>query len=444
MKRIFLSYFLFILVTLVTIDLAVSPIASKIAEHYYKKELNVYYSDLVRGTFHMLAEDLEGIPQDRWNEHITSLQQFFGYPIGLLARDEIVLTEEENRIFERGQVILQDNRNLFYQRFGDTNYLLKMGPFEEEGVGLYMLYIVIWGMVLIFLAIFTTVWALPFWRKLRKISNSAIAFGDGNLEARAVIPKRSSLAPLADSFNSMADRIQQLINTQRELTNAVSHELRTPIARVRFGLEMLNEAKKEADRKHYISEISQDVDELDNLITESLTYARFDSGNPQIDLQPCIILEWLTQITDKAGKAHPGITYTLNNLLSPLEKEGVMEIRYMTRAVTNLIHNGMNHAQSIIEVTLAEKDNELLIHVDDDGGGIAEEDRQRIFEPFTRLDNSRNRATGGYGLGLAIVKRISNWHNGRVMVTDSPHGGARFTLAWPAFAGKDGVSSDSL
>lgn len=443
MKRIFLSYFFFILVTLVTIDQAVSPIASKIAEHYYRKELNVYYGDLVRGTFHLLAEDLEGIPQERWSEHITSLQQYFGYPIGLLARDEVVLSEEENRIFERGQVILQNNRNLFYQRFGDTNYLLKMGPFEEEAVRFYMLYIVIWGMILIFLAIFTMVWALPFWRKLRRISSSAIAFGDGNLEARAIIPKRSSLAPLADSFNSMADRIQQLINTQRELTNAVSHELRTPIARVRFGLEMLNGAKKEVERKHYIGEISQDVDELDNLITESLIYARFDSGNPQIDLHSCNIHEWLTQIIAKACIAHPEITCTLNNLLSPSEKKGVMELRYMTRAVTNLIHNGINHTQSILEVTLAEEADKVLIHVDDDGGGIAEDDRQRIFEPFTRLDNSRNRATGGYGLGLAIVKRISNWHNGHVMVTDSPHGGARFTLTWPAFANKDGVSSGS-
>lgn len=440
MKRIYLSYFLFITFTLLIIDLAVSPLADRIVSHYFKNEINRYYGDLVRGTFHMLTEDLQKIPLDKWEAHIESLKPHFGYPINLVVKNELNLSAEGNKNFQQKHIIVTDNQDLFYQRVGETEYLLSMGPFDEDNVNLYPLYIVIWGMVILFLALFTTVWALPFWRKLRRISSSAIAFGDGNLEARAVIPKRSSLAPLADSFNGMADQIQQLIHNQRELTNAVSHELRTPIARVRFGLEMLGDAKREAERKHYLAEISQDVDELDNLITESLTYARFDTGNPQIDMKPCVLQDWLKQITVKAGKAHPDIDCTLNNLLSPLDKKGLMENRYMTRAVNNLIHNGMNHARSIIEVTLAEESHSLFIHVDDDGGGIAEEDRERIFEPFTRLDSSRNRETGGYGLGLAIVKRIVSWHGGSVTVADSSLGGARFTVAWPAFVKGEGDS----
>ena len=433
MKRIFFSYFLFITLSVVTIDMVVSPLAEKIANRYFKNEINRYYSDLVKGTFHLLAEDLERIPTESWQEHITLIQTYFGYPIDLIRQDEVSFSVEETERLAENQIILNIGHDLFYQRVGQSELLLSMGPFEEDVVDLGLLYVAIWGIVMVFLAVFTTVWVLPFWQKLRRISNSAITFGDGNLEARAVIPKRSSLAPLADSFNSMADRIQQLIHTQRELTNAVSHELRTPLARVRFGLEMLNDSRKEAERKHYLAEISQDIDELDNLITESLTYARFDSGNPQIDLQPCILQDWLKQILKKVGKTNPNVSFKLNNLLSPENKEGSVERKYMTRAVTNLIHNGMNHASAKIEVTLVEEQDCVFIHIDDDGDGIAEENRQRIFEPFTRLDNSRNRATGGYGLGLAIVKRITNWHTGRVMVADSPLGGARFTLSWPAF-----------
>jgi len=444
MKRIYLSYFLFITFTLLIIDLAVSPMADRIVSHYFKNEINRYYGDLVRGTFYMLAEDLHKISVDRWDTHIDSLQTHFGYPIDLVLRNEIDLTPEEDRDFQQKRIIVTNDQELFYQRVGETEYLLSMGPFDEDNVNLYPLYVIIWGMVILFLALFTSVWALPFERKLRNISSSAIAFGEGNLEARAVIPKRSSLAPLADSFNSMADHIQQLINNQRELTNAVSHELRTPIARVRFGLEMLGDAKKEADRKHYISELTQDVDELDNLITESLTYARFDSGNPQIDLQSCIITKWLEPIIEKVAKAYPSISCRINNQLSPVEKEGLLEIRYMTRAVTNLIQNGMKHTKTSIEVTLAQEESNIFIHIDDNGDGIAEADRLRIFDPFTRLDTSRNRATGGYGLGLAIVKRIANWHGGNVVVTDSPYGGARFTLEWPAFAKEKVASPDSL
>jgi signal transduction histidine kinase len=105
--------------------------------------------------------------------------------------------------------------------------------------------------------------------------------------------------------------------------------------------------------------------------------------------------------------------------------------------VSNLIANAGRYAKSQIVVSLEKKDNACMIHVDDDGPGIAEADRKRIFEPFVRLDASRDRDTGGSGLGLAIVQRIVTMHRGTVWTETSPLGGARFTLGWPCHISLD-------
>lgn len=103
----------------------------------------------------------------------------------------------------------------------------------------------------------------------------------------------------------------------------------------------------------------------------------------------------------------------------------------MARALGNLLQNARCHAHEQIVVSFTREGTDYLLSVEDDGPGIPESDRACIFEPFTRLDASRDRDTGGYGLGLAIVSRVAQWHDGSVCVTDSSLGGARFVLRWP-------------
>jgi signal transduction histidine kinase len=231
----------------------------------------------------------------------------------------------------------------------------------------------------------------------------------------------------------MADRIQQLIDTQKELTHAVSHELRTPISRIRFSLEMLNGASLVTDRKHYIAEIVKDINDLEDLVAESLAYAQFEHGDPQLERQSRILEPWLQQIAHTVLKSHPQIKYQCLNLISEPERTVYLEPRYMARAIGNLLQNAANHAKSRIDVTLSENQEECVIQVDDDGSGIPEADRRRVFNAFIRLESSRSRDSGGYGLGLAIVQRVATWHGGRASATDAPLGGARFTIRWPGF-----------
>lgn len=442
MKRIFFSFFLFVTVTIVVLNLAFSPLVERAMIHYLKDVLDAHYSDLTRGTFHMLMEDLGDRPESQWPQRIEHLQDHFGYPIGLKRLSEIEMTKEEHTQLLNRQVVAKDDGELFYLRVHDTQYALIMGPVKEPEMDFFGLAGLIWAAAIVVVAILALLWALPFWRKLKRIIAASQAFGDGRLDTRARVPRRSALAPLADAFNGMADRIQGLIDAQRELTNAVSHELRTPISRIRFSLEMLGGATRVSDRKHYLAEMSQDIDELDELVTESLIYARFDRGAPRIEWQSRLPEPWLRKVTSHATKGLRSIEFTCTNRLSQTDREIRLEPRYMGRALGNLIQNAAAYANGCIAVVLVDDGEDCLIHVDDDGPGIPEADRRRVFQAFTRLDTSRDRDTGGFGLGLAIVQRVVAWHGGRVEISRSPLGGARFTIRWPGFPADEQRTSD--
>ncbi len=434
MKRIFLSFFCLLLLTITVLEFAFLPMVTKAVEHYFQNQLNAYYRSLVKGIFYMVNTDLNRHTEDQWPDRISGLAPNFGFPIELRRGHDIELTSSERRQLLNNSIVVREDGELFYQKVGQTNWVLSLGPVEDLEGDFVWLEIIIWSALIVVVGLLTFIWALPFARKLHKISTAAEAFGNGRLESRAEVPHRSALAPLADAFNSMADRIQQLISTQKELTNAVSHELRTPISRIRFSMEMLDGAAKVADRKQYLSEITKDVDELDDLITESLTYARFEHSTPQIEWQIRVLEPWLQQIALNATKNHGQIDMRVRNFFAKADREVYLEPRYMGRAISNLIQNAVHHAKKQIEVSIAEDGDACLIHVDDDGPGIAEVDRIRVFQAFTRLDASRHRKSGGYGLGLAIVERVVAWHGGCASISESPLGGARLTISWPGFS----------
>ena len=108
-----------------------------------------------------------------------------------------------------------------------------------------------------------------------------------------------------------------------------------------------------------------------------------------------------------------------------------LDCRSMPYAVTNLLRNAIRYARTRIRVSAALVGDQIELHVDDDGIGIPPDERERVFSAFTRLDRSRDRATGGYGLGLAIARLVLAQHGGTASAADSPLGGARFTLRWP-------------
>ena len=229
----------------------------------------------------------------------------------------------------------------------------------------------------------------------------------------------------------MAERIQRLIAMQKELSSAISHELRTPIARMRFAVEMLPDADTDEERERVRAMMGDDLDELDSLIDASLTYSRFERELPELNLTSVELASWLNESVDAIRILGKSLELTVDCSALPGGQQVELDLKSMPYALTNLLRNAIKYAKSRIVVSAQVADGRALIHVDDDGIGIPPEERQKVFSAFTRLDRSRDRATGGYGLGLAIVKLVLEQHDGTAAADASPLGGARFTLSWP-------------
>jgi len=283
------------------------------------------------------------------------------------------------------------------------------------------------------IAIFCWIWPLS--RDLSKLERHTRTLGTESAEPRVSLPPQSAAHSLAAAFNRMADRISYLLNIQREMTNAVSHELRTPLARMKFALEMALDSKDLTQIKSRLGGIKQDVTEMDELVNQLLNYANFDQSNPTLDWKrgdmKSLVQEIVQRLTaeDTEQKVQPHVQLQVIN--QGCHSRFYCDWHLMERAVLNLIQNALRHCRTELSITIEQAEHYFVVVVDDDGVGIPETSRTEVFESFVRLRNAGEGQTSGFGLGLTIVRRIMQWHHGEVTASESPLGGARFTLRWP-------------
>lgn len=430
MRRIFMTFYLLILLTMGVIFFSFDPLFNWYYESYFKEDFDVYLSDMAKGTFHLLEEDLKKIPRNRWAERIKTVAPFFGYPLALQPIGSITLPSDAQARLRAGRYVVNWKEECILHRMGRTETALLMGPipdfertrhFKRAEWAVLLTFLVLMGMVAL-------AWVTPLWRNLKTIMGAATRFGRGDLAARASVSRHSTLSPLAQSFNAMADRIKRLIDSRKMLLNAVSHELRTPASRIRFGLEMADTDDPEA-RGKFLRGISEDVNELDNMVSELLLYARFDRENPELLVEEIPTLEWLNRLAEKWENKREGILFHIHKEGMPATVHG--DHRYLTRALENLVSNAVRHTLTRVDIFLHVQNDHYFLQVEDDGPGIPENERIHVFEPFVRLDESRNRISGGHGLGLAIARQIMEWHKGTATAESSRSGGARLVLFWP-------------
>ncbi|MGB1256526.1 MAG: ATP-binding protein [Thiolinea sp.] len=388
------------------------------------------------GTFFLLQQAFAGQPEATWPDIMKTLQAQFGFPLTLYPMQAVKLEQEQRRRLEAGEtvVVLQGEfEEVSYQRLADSNYALQIGVISPPWFGRYLNQLI--AAVLVFILLLSsTFWLWPLWRNLLQIRNAAEAFGRGEYGTRVPHRKHSRLAVVTEAFNAMAERTQNSIRAQKELTTAVSHELRTPVARMRFALDMLSGSHDPAEKQRYLDSMNLDIDELDTLLEELLTYARFDQAGQKLQRQWVPLAAWLEQaMTGLQLLAGDKMLNRRCENISP-QTEAWLEPVLMQRVLNNLVQNALRHAQSRVEVLLWQEGSDFLLQVDDDGPGIPLHERERLFEAFAVQEDSRNKALAGFGLGLAIVKRIVESHQGEVAIAEAELGGARFLVRWPVSA----------
>jgi len=343
-----------------------------------------------------------------------------GFPVRFLTAGAVVHAGDATSAST--EEFFDDEGRSIYLRSSETlGGSIQVGPAspaEERGLLAFV-------PQLFYAAIFVlvAVWLWPLIRDVDLLTSAAHDFASDYRQPMATRDKTGPLRDLAASFDHMAARIASLIQGQKDLTSALSHEIRTPLARIKFAMAVIASKTPIAEE---LGSIEQDVREIDRLIATMLEFARLDHPDTALDWQEVPADEWLEEACGRT------LLREGQSLSQQAPAQAVrMDPGRMALAASNLLVNACRYAQRQVSIALTVGERDYSLAVEDDGPGIPEADREKVFKAFARLDDSRSRGTGGYGLGLAIVARVAALHGGAARVETSPLGGARIVVAWP-------------
>lgn len=433
MNRIFFRFFMLVMLSITAATFVIYFAMSRL----FGDPLDDIARRQASAQIFLIEQYVDEAPADEWLVRLNRVREVSDTRFDLVTLEaaRAALPGSSLAALERGQVVLDVDNKSFYRRVDlkgeryigsdeevihardlpiDVNLALKMEAVRYVIVALALLVPI-------------ALWSRSHWQGLQKLSRVADEFGAGRLSARARMPRSASIYPLAERIDHMADRIEELLVSQKNLLHSVSHELRTPIARLEFAFELLDAKANDPALRKRIAAMEGDLRELNELVNELLGMARLDSE--QALQRETVAVAHLLQAA--AGALPPGgqaLSVEADGQLGTLEADP----RLLGRALSNLLRNAQKYAVAAIRLSARREGGRLLVAVEDDGPGIPDEERERIFKPFYRLDRSRDRATGGFGLGLSIARKAVQLHGGTVTVERSALGGATFVISLPA------------
>lgn len=431
-RNFLLRSYVFIVLGIMLIALFLDALMAARSRDNLADELRATHAPL----FALLTDALLPLPPEQRDATLQTLSADWAFPVRLLSSADFAGAPELAADLVSGEILVfSDSRSapVLYRRLGVDDAVLAIGPLPQAAAGTLFETLVI-TIYYSLVALLVLWWIRPFYRDLTLLRRAAADFGKADFSTRVKLSSKSSILPVAQSFNAMADRIEYLVEAHRELTHAVSHELRTPLARFRFSLEILARNSDPEKKQHYLDNMKADVVELETLIDELLSYARLSEENLLTNLHDTDLRSWLQ--AEVATYADEKITLSCSfGGNSPAQQfRSSINPDLMARAVHNIIRNGLRYARSSIAVHVQASEHWVEIRICDDGPGIPDAMREKIFEPFARLETSRDKSSGGYGLGLAIAARILQRHNGSIHVENCAPCGACFILRWPTGA----------
>jgi signal transduction histidine kinase len=273
---------------------------------------------------------------------------------------------------------------------------------------------------------------------LRRMADTAAAVEAGDLTPRIggepTAPVEARV--LAESFDSMLDRLDDAFSRQRRFASDASHELRTPLTAIRGQLELLGRQERpEPQEVRRVEEVAlREMARIERLVDDLLLLARLDERAPLARRRLSV-----RALLEGVVAAQPGPAVRLSSAA-----DGTVDLdpERITQVLRNLIDNARRHAgrEGRVEISASAEDGLLTIRVDDDGPGVPQEERERVFDRFHRGDPSRGRSSGGSGLGLPICRSIVAAHGGEIWIGDSPLGGARVAVRLGGFQPQPGTA----
>ena len=318
----------------------------------------------------------------------------------------------------------------------DRGVLVARGVHGAQARWVGPVFMIVSGLVILVLGAIVT--ARYIVRPIDRLAKTARDLGAGDLSARSRLERTDEIGELGQRFDEMADRIQVLVRSEKELFANIAHELRTPLSRIGVALDLASEGDAAAARAS-LAEIAVDVSELETIIDDILSTLRFEIADragvvAQLPLRRSQVPAGsiARAAAERMRSRHPGRPFdaTIADGLPPVDVDQVL----VRRVIDNLLENAHKYSPDPdARITLdARSEGERVIYtVRDRGTGIPETDLPMIFMAFFRGERSRSRETGGVGLGLTLAKRIVDAHDGTIEVASTLGAGTTVTVTLP-------------
>lgn len=434
MTRLFIRFYLGVITVLL--------IAMAFLVYAFRYRLDTDYDSIAQkamgGHVKLSRETVEATTSADAAAALEKLRGQLGYPVRVLSNDQIAEVVLQ-WLSKRDDVVVHASNELSVLTPLKTGTdALCFGPvpvahkFETDlMVALCVMFFLV--------AIAIVILLQPLARQLSMLEHTAISIAEGNLGARVDLQRADSAKTLAKAFNDMAARTEALLRTQRELLQAVSHELRTPLARISFAIDLLRTARDDQERESRLKTLDTAAQEIEGLVGELLHYVRLETSLPQPAWEDIDLLPLAEELIEKHALVCEAIHFEVGPNLSHGTVRLVADRSGLLRVLSNLLANAGKFGRKRVVVDAHATEKGTTIDVDDDGMGIPASDRERVFEPFVRLEESGH----GAGLGLALVKRIVANHCGSVTALPSPLGGCRIRTFWPVVSDPDDTAASS-
>jgi len=320
----------------------------------------------------------------------------------------------------------EDNYQLYMIRPAGSSQLDFINLLFDRPLLLLIVTMLISSPLLLWLA-----WSLA--KPARKLKHAADEVASGNLRQHPELEAGpQEFLAAGSSFNQMVSALERMMTGQQRLLSDISHELRTPLTRLQLAAALMRRRHGEGKE---LQRIETEAQRLDGMINDLLVLSRTQHKNALISEAMKANQLWAGVLDDARFEAEQmGKTLEIPYPPGPWPLYG--NPNALDSALENIVRNALRYSHSKISVSFSVDNQGITVHVDDDGPGVSEEDREQIFRPFYRTDEARDRASGGTGLGLAIVDTAIQQHRGWVKADDSPLGGLRLTIWLPLYSSR--------
>jgi len=284
---------------------------------------------------------------------------------------------------------------------------------HRHGLPLFLIIVLLTGFYFVIRKLF-----LP----IKTLESGIKRIGSGELQHRIELHRKDELGSLANNINQMADDIQQMLESKRQLLLAISHELRSPLTRTKIALDLMPENR-------HSQSIKEDLQEIEQLIEEILETERLSTSHAVIHETDTSLDEILSKVVTQHFSQH-----TPQLEIVPNDYRVHVDVPRIKLLMKNIIDNAISHTPSDKPsplISLKTNENNIVLSVKDYGEGIDEHHLPHLMEPFYRVDPSRQRDTGGYGLGLYLCKIIAQVHGGNLQITSEKNSGTTVIFTLP-------------